>query len=112
MNTDQNLLFGILAFQNNFIDRRALLVAFDQWTADKNKPLGEILVKEKAISADECALLEALVGKHLDRHGGNAEKSLAAVSLVSSVRKDLEQIVDPDVQASLAAAAINRPADA
>ncbi|HEV3003068.1 MAG TPA: hypothetical protein VGX78_01345, partial [Pirellulales bacterium] len=78
MNADRNLLFGILAFQLNFIDRQALLVAFDRWTADKNKRLGEILVEQQAISADEYALLEALVGKHLDRHGGNAEKSLAA----------------------------------
>jgi hypothetical protein len=27
MNADRNLLFGILAFQNNFIDRQALLAA-------------------------------------------------------------------------------------
>ena len=29
---ERNLLFGILAFQLNFIDRSALLVAFDRWS--------------------------------------------------------------------------------
>jgi hypothetical protein len=33
MNADRNLLFGILAFQLNFIDRQVLLTAFDPWTA-------------------------------------------------------------------------------
>jgi hypothetical protein len=58
MNADRNLLFGILAFQNNFIDRQALLAAFDLWTSDKNKSLGAILLDHGALAPDELALLE------------------------------------------------------
>ncbi|HUY33204.1 MAG TPA: SUMF1/EgtB/PvdO family nonheme iron enzyme [Pirellulales bacterium] len=109
MNADRNLLFGILAFQLSFIDRRALLAAFDQWTADKNKPLGEILVELGDLDVSRRQLLDALVAEHIKLHGGDAEKSLAAVSSLGSIRKDLEQIADPDLRASLAGAAARPP---
>ena len=38
---DHNLLFGLLALQNNFIDRDALLAAFNAWVADKSRALGQ-----------------------------------------------------------------------
>jgi hypothetical protein len=38
----------------------------------------------------------------LDRHGGNAEKSLAAVTPIGSIREELKRLADPDVEASLA----------
>ncbi len=98
---DRNLLFGILAMQMDFITREQLIAAMQAWVFDKTKPLGEILVAQKALAADNRQLLEALVQKHLAQHGNDAEKSLAAVSSVASVKKDLEKIADADVQASL-----------
>jgi hypothetical protein len=102
MNADRNLLFGILAFQNNFIDRQALLAAFDVWTTDKSRPLGEILVELDKLDQPRQQLLEALVREHLKQHDNDSGKSLAAVSSVGSVRADLERISDPDLRASLA----------
>jgi len=101
MNADRNLLFGILAFQNNFIDRQALLAAFDRWTTDKNKPLGDILVEMGKLDVRYRELLDGLVAAHLEQHGNEPEKSLAAVSSLGSVRNDLEQLADPDVEATL-----------
>ncbi len=98
---DRNLLFGILAVQMDFISRDALVTAMNAWVLTKDKPLGEILVNQKALAADRRMLLEALVQEHLKQHGNDAEKSLAAVSSVGSVREDLRQIADPQVQASL-----------
>ena len=40
VDADRNLLFGLLALQNNFIDRDALLDAFDRWVHDRSMPLG------------------------------------------------------------------------
>jgi tetratricopeptide (TPR) repeat protein/serine/threonine protein kinase len=99
--TDRNLLFGILALQMDFIRRDALIVAMNAWVLEKSKPLGLILLEQNALTADTHALLEALVQKHLALHDNDAEKSLAAVSSVGSVRKDLEEIADGDVQASI-----------
>lgn len=99
--SDRNLLFGILALQNNFIDRHALIAAFDRWVTDKTQRLSRILLDSKALKADEHALLEALVQKHLQRYGNDAEKSLAALSSAGSLKQELKSIADRDVQASL-----------
>ena len=48
--TGRNLLFGLLAFQNNFIDRDALLAAFNSWVADRSRGLGQILLERGALS--------------------------------------------------------------
>jgi serine/threonine protein kinase len=102
MDADRNLLFGILAFQLSLIDRQALLTAFDRWTADKQKPLGDILVEMDKLDRPRCQLLDALVAEHLKLHGNDAEKSLAAITTVGSVRDDLKQLADPHIKASLA----------
>jgi formylglycine-generating enzyme required for sulfatase activity/tRNA A-37 threonylcarbamoyl transferase component Bud32 len=107
---DRNLLFGILALQMDFVSRDALIAAMHAWVLDKAKPLGQILREQGQLAEDEHALLEAMVRKHLEKHGNDPEQSLAAVSSIRSVRQDLQQIADPDVQASLAHVSAARPA--
>src|ERR1700722_14033591 len=99
--TDRNMLFGILALQMDFIRRDALISAMNAWVLDKVKQIGQILLEQKALTPETHALLEALVKKHLELHGNDVEKSLAAVSSVGPVRQELAQIADADVQASL-----------
>jgi serine/threonine protein kinase/Flp pilus assembly protein TadD len=99
---DRNLLFGILALQADLIDRDALIAAMNAWTVNKNTPLGQILLEQGALDADGHALVEALVQRSLARHGGDAEQSLATLSSLGSARDQLQQIADPDLQASLA----------
>jgi serine/threonine protein kinase/lipopolysaccharide biosynthesis regulator YciM len=98
---DHNLLFGILALQNNFIDREALVSAFNTWIADKNRPLGKILQDRGALESDDLSLLEALVAKHLERFGNDPKRSLASLSSIGSVRDDLSSLGDDDIQESL-----------
>jgi hypothetical protein len=77
--SDRNLLFGILALQNNFISREQLLAGFNAWVAAKDRALGEFLREQQALTPERHALLEALVQEHLKQHDNDAEKSLAAV---------------------------------
>jgi formylglycine-generating enzyme required for sulfatase activity/tRNA A-37 threonylcarbamoyl transferase component Bud32 len=98
---DRNLLFGILALQMDFVSRDALIAAMNAWVLDKSKPLGQILVEQGALTVERCALLEALVQEHLKQHDHDPQRSLAAVSSIRSVRQDLQQIADSDLQASL-----------
>jgi WD40 repeat protein/serine/threonine protein kinase/tetratricopeptide (TPR) repeat protein len=105
---DRNLLFGILALQNNFIDRDALVSAFNSWITEKGRPLGKILHERGSLARDELALLEALVSKHLERFGNDPQKSLASLSSIGSVRDDLERVADDDLHKSLAAVAEDR----
>src|ERR1700722_10764883 len=102
MSADRNLLFGILALQMDFISRDQLIAGMQAWALDKSKSLGEILSIQKALTANNRALLEPLVGAHIAQHGNDPQKSLAAISSVSSLQQDLKQITDPEVQASIA----------
>jgi serine/threonine protein kinase len=105
---DRNLLFGILALQMDFVSRDALLTAMNAWVLAKHKPLGQILVEQGGLAPEEHALVEAVVHRHVHNHGGDPQRSLAAVSSIRSLRQELEQVADPDLQASLAHVA--RPA--
>jgi serine/threonine-protein kinase len=102
VNSDRNLLFGVLALQMDFLGRDALIAAMHAWVLDKTKPLGAILVEQNALRADERDAIDILVQKHLDRHRGDVEKSLAAVSVPTPLRDELCSLADADVQASLA----------
>ena len=106
---DRNLLFGFLALQNNFISHDDLIAAVSVWLTDKSRPLDEILSQRRALADDERQLLEALVRKHLQKHDGDAERSLAALSSVGKLRDDLKKLGDPDLEASLAHVATARP---
>ena len=108
---DLNLLFGIMAVQNDFVARDALIEAMGAWVLDKSKPLGQILVEHGHLTPERCALLDALVNEHVRLHDNDPEKSLAAVASVSSLRQELSQIADPDLQASLLVVGSARAAD-
>jgi serine/threonine-protein kinase len=68
---------------------------------DKTRTLGDLLVQQQVLNPDERDLLNALVQKHLDRHRGDVDKSLAAVAVPTPLRQQLNSLADADVQASL-----------
>jgi serine/threonine protein kinase len=88
---DRNLLFGILALQNDFVTRDQLIEAMNAWVLDKDRPLGDVLRARGVLGEDEHALLEALLARQLTRHDGDGAQSLRALSSV-----------DGDVRALLA----------
>jgi serine/threonine protein kinase/Flp pilus assembly protein TadD len=102
MNSDRNLLFGILALQLDFISRDALIAAMHAWVLAKHCPIGEILVEQGVLSTDDRDALETIVEKHLHKHCGDVERSLAAQSAPDSLQQSLRQIADADLHASLA----------
>jgi serine/threonine-protein kinase len=106
---DRNLLFGILALQMDFVTRDQLVAAMNAWVLDKTKSLGAVLLAQGALRDDTRVLLDTLVGKHLEMHGNDAERSLAALGPADAVRARLRQVADADVQASLAHVPQARP---
>src|SRR5262245_17694388 len=97
---DRNLLFGILAYQNDFITLLALLDALRTWLNDRSKPVDVRLREAGALAADEHALVAALVDRHLARHGGDPQRSLAALSsLDPAARRELQSLAGADLQA-------------
>src|SRR5262245_47622805 len=107
--TDRNLLFGIIALQLDFVSRDALIAGMNAWMLDKAKPIGAILRDQGALTGETLALLDALVQQHLRLHEGDAHKSLAALSGLGTVRRDLFQVADRDLRASLALVSCDRP---
>jgi tetratricopeptide (TPR) repeat protein/tRNA A-37 threonylcarbamoyl transferase component Bud32 len=101
VNTDRNLLFGILALQMDFISRDALIAAMHAWVLDKARPLGQILVDQGSLTLERHTLLHALVREHLKAHHDDPQQSLAALATPTALPDQLGSIADADLQASL-----------
>jgi hypothetical protein len=98
---DRNLLFGIVALQFDFVTRDQLVAAMNAWALDTKKSLADLLVERDALTASRRAMLEPLVEEHVRQHQGDPQRSLAALNSVDDARQALEEIADPEVQASL-----------
>ena len=107
---DRNLLVGILALQMDFINREQLIAAMQEWLLNKHAKLEDILLTRHALRQDTYEFLVAMLAKHLEVHGGDAEQSLAAISSLTSVRRDLDILQDDDVAATLNRASLARVA--
>ncbi|MFO1065888.1 MAG: protein kinase [Pirellulales bacterium] len=72
------------------------------WVFDKSKSLGEQFIEREIMDADQCRLLEALVVKHVEKHGGELEQSLAQLSSVDPhATQSLAEIDDADLNATV-----------
>ena len=106
---DRHLLFGMLALQNGLINQGQLVAAFQAWTLEKSSSLADHLQARGDLDADDRTAVEALVARHLKRHGGDVGKSLAAVPAGKSTRASLARIGDPDIEATLNHVASEHP---
>jgi serine/threonine-protein kinase len=109
---DRDLLFGLLALQVGLIDQGQLVAAFQSWTRDKARPLAEYLAARGDLDTEQCAGVEAMVGLHLKKHRGDAERSLAAIPAGRSTRQSLAALGDPVIEHSLTQLASGSEEDA
>ena len=98
---ERDLLFGLLALQVGLIDQGQLVAAFQAWTRDRARPLAEHLAARGDLDPDQRAGVEALVGLHLKKHGGDAGKSLAAIPAGRSTRKSLAALGNHEIEHTL-----------
>jgi serine/threonine-protein kinase len=101
MDTDRNLLFGVLALQADLLDNDRFAEACSAWAARKDTPLADLLVERGWLTPDARSLIDLLLKCFLKRHGGDAHASLAAVA-GPEVRRALDTVDDPEVAHSLA----------
>ncbi len=99
--TPRDLLFGLLALQNGLIAQEQLLNAFRAWSQAKGRTLAEILVERGSIDEEGRAILSKLAEKQLKLHGGDTERSLAAVPTGPSTREKLDALGDSDLSVAL-----------
>jgi serine/threonine protein kinase/Tfp pilus assembly protein PilF len=98
---DLNLLFAVLAMQNELVAKDDLLAAMNAWGLEKHRPLGDILVERGALVPVDRQLLDGLIERQLKRHG-SPEKSLAAAPVSSWLKDQIRSLCHPDMEASVA----------
>jgi PAS domain S-box-containing protein len=104
MDTDRNLLFGVLALQADLIDAPQFIEACLLWTTHKQECLADLLAGRGWIAAADKAHVEYLLERKLQKHGGNAHASLAAIP--ADIKRSLAALGDEDIQGSLAGGSI------
>ncbi len=100
MQTDRNLLFGVLAFQDEYIDLAQLAAICRAWAADKSRSMPQLLVERQWLSPQEREELDRKIERKLKRFVGDAHATLGAVA-DGAVRDVLKQVNDPDISESL-----------
>src|SRR5262249_6727569 len=93
---DRDLLFGLLALQNGLINQVQLVAAFQAWSLDKARSLPDHLIILGHINDAQRAVVEAMAGLHLAKHG-DVERSLAAIPAGRSTRENLARIADHEI---------------
>jgi serine/threonine-protein kinase len=101
MAADRHLLLGLLALQNGLIQPTQLVGAFHAWTGDRSRSLADHLIALGYLGAAQRAIIEALADLHVEAHGGDVEKSLAAVTVGKSTRERLADLSDPEIERTL-----------
>jgi PAS domain S-box-containing protein len=100
MDTDRDLLFGILALQAGLIDSDQFVEACTLWATRKNEPLADLLTERGWILPADRAHLDYLLERKVEKHGGDARASIAAAG--DDVKRSLAALNDADIQNSLA----------
>jgi hypothetical protein len=100
MDSDRNLLFGVLALQAELIDAAQFVEICTLWTTRKEALLADLLIERGWIDAADRSHIDYLVDRKLRRHGGDGRASLADAP--DHIKRSLAALEDPDIQRSLA----------
>jgi serine/threonine-protein kinase len=101
MQSDRNLLFGVLALQLDFISRDALVSAMNEWLLRKDVPLADLLLQRGELEHGERDALEAVVDRHVARHEGDVSKSLGVPASQAILRDVIQRAPAREIQTAL-----------
>lgn len=100
MESDRNLLFGVLALQAELIDSGQFIEACTAWAARKNKPLHELLLERGWIKPVDRDDVLRLMDRKLKKHGDDPTASIAAVA-DDEIRRVLAVLDDPELRETI-----------
>jgi len=78
MDTNRDLLFGLVAFQKGVIDADRLNETCAAWNGKAAIPLADRLVDRGWMTVEQKTELECILTEELKAHGGDVEAALAA----------------------------------
>jgi serine/threonine protein kinase/Flp pilus assembly protein TadD len=100
MDTERDLLFGVLAMQADLINAEQLTEVYGAEASQKTLSLADQLEARGWINRDERAEVERTLERKLRKHGGDPQATLLATA-GDQVRTVLASVGDPSVQATL-----------
>ena len=78
MDTERNLLFGVVAFQRGAVDADRLAETCADWVSKPTQELADLFVDRGLVTDEQKTELEKLVARELESHGGDSLATLAA----------------------------------
>ena len=99
--SDRNLIVGLLAFQLDLVSKDELVVAMGKWATEKSKTLEDVFLDSGVIDHQTHQLLGSLVEKRLASSEQDRDSLLKPSADVESVRQELGQLDDPDIDQSI-----------
>ena len=97
VDVDRNLLFAVIALQDDMIDQVQFADVCAGWAVRLERPLAELLIERKWISTQDRDEIERKLERKLKKHKGDVRSTLAAVAEVPA--RDMLQTIDqPDVR--------------
>lgn len=97
---DRNLLFGVLALQDDLIDPAQFTDVCAGWALRLETPLAELLLERGWITPEDRQQIERRLERKLRKHGGDVLTSLAAVA-GPEARDALRRVDDPRISQAL-----------
>ena len=73
---DRDLLFTVVALQENVIDRDELIETVREWADQPSRPLGDVLSSRNSLSAEARQWLDRLVHERVERNAYESESKL------------------------------------
>jgi eukaryotic-like serine/threonine-protein kinase len=78
MDTERNLLFGVIAFQNGAVDADRLAETYTAWATKPSTSLADHFVDRGLITVEQRSEVEKTVAEEIEAHGGDPHATLAA----------------------------------
>ena len=97
---DRNLLFAVLALQDDILSREDFVRVCSLWAGDTDQSIAALMAQEGMLTPQDQGLVEARLERKLRHRGGDLRQSLAEC-LGADIRQSLGGALDPATLASL-----------
>ncbi len=100
MNVDRNLLFAVIALQDDLIDQRQFADVCAGWATHLDRPLADLLIERKWITDTDRSDVERKLERKLKKNDGDVRATLGRVAEIEA-REVLQAIENPQVRHSI-----------
>ncbi len=100
VNVDRNLLFAVIALQDDLIDQTQFADVCAGWAMRLDRPLSDLLIERKWITEADRTEVERKLERKLKKNQGDVRATLGAVAEIEA-REVLQAIKNPKVRQSI-----------